>query len=100
VRYIAGWLDEMGVCGSGMSGPVTLPWHEMQAWAAITGTIISNEEARIVRALSQEFVSQYHKSNDADCPPPFAAYSEPDHDSLAKRIKAAFRAHSRYRRSK
>lgn len=83
-----------------MNGPVSVSWSEIQAWASITGTMISNEEGQIMKALSQEFVSQYHKSNDADCPPPFAAYSEPDHDTLATRIKTAFRAHSRYRRSK
>lgn len=46
-------LTELGPALPGFNGEVPLTWSEIDAWARQTGTRIDDDEARLLRALSQ-----------------------------------------------
>lgn len=69
--YIVTWLLEVGpTVPAGMgSGPIG--WRDIEAWSALTGTGIQPWEARLLRRLSGDFLSQSHKAEKPDCPAPW-----------------------------
>ena len=70
-EYLYGWLDELGMCGQGMSGPVALQFSEVQSWAELTCTEIDSWEARTLIKLSKQYTYQTHISNNKACEAPF-----------------------------
>ena len=72
-EYIYDWLDELGVCGQGMSGPVALQFSEVQSWSELTGTEIDSWEARLLVKLSKQYTYQSRISNTKECEAPFQA---------------------------
>lgn len=94
--HLLEWLQELGFCEQGYSGPAPLTYQEIQAWAQMTGIAPTWQESRFLKMLSHDYCAQYHKSDDRDAPPPYSS-DEFDRVALSDRIKAVFRSHSRYR---
>ena len=45
-----------------MSGPVTVPFSEIEAWSRISKTPIPGYEAVLLHQLSRDYCAQFHKS--------------------------------------
>lgn len=97
--HLLEWIDDLGYCEQGFSGPSPLTYKEIEAWAHMTGILPTGEESRFLKMLSHEYCAQYHKSADRDAPPPYLK-EDFDRVTLSDRIKAVFRSHSRYRGAK
>lgn len=70
-EYLLGYLWEMGpTVAAGMGvGPIT--FGEMLAWQQLTGVRLAAWEARFVRRLSLEYLSESNKATKIDAPPPW-----------------------------
>lgn len=56
--HLVAALMECGPCMQGLAGPVALSWGEVAAWQRCTGATLQPWEARLVRALSAEWVAE------------------------------------------
>lgn len=63
-------LLEFGPDMPGPAGPVPVSFSEIQAWADMTRTEVPGWEAGLLKRLSKDYCSQYHKSRKPDCPMP------------------------------
>lgn len=74
------------------SGPIT--HGELEAWQRNTGITLAPWEARVIRDLSRDYISESSKAEKRDCPEPWQSDefvdAAPDH-SAADRMKAAIR---------
>ena len=70
-EYIYSWLDELGICGQGMSGPVAIQFSELQSWAELTSVDITSWEAGLLIKLSRQYTYQTYISSKKDCEAPF-----------------------------
>lgn len=71
------WVEELGFCESGMNGPTQLTHKEIESWANLTGIELTPTDALMLRHLSNEFVSQYFKS-DEKCLAPYTISADED----------------------
>jgi hypothetical protein len=72
-EYLVEHLWEVGptmAAGAG-AGPVT--FQEMTAWQEMTGVDLEPWEARILRQLSLDYLSESHKAESPDRLPPYGA---------------------------
>lgn len=85
------YLYEMGpvvAAGSG-AGPVT--FSEILAWCQLTGVALQPWEARLIRRLSAEYLSESHKAEKRDAQAPWRPEDvkpEPSSTQLALRALA------------
>lgn len=86
--YVTDWLFEIG---PGMDGPIG--WQEMTAWERLTGIELNPWEARTIRWLSQEYLSERQQARKADSPAPYSGLSDDLEDRreiVVGKIKSAF----------
>lgn len=70
VHVLAVLLEVGPTMAAGMGeGPVT--HEELRAWQANTGVVLTPWEVRVVRRLSQEYLTQSHQAVRRDAPPPW-----------------------------
>jgi len=71
--YLVSYLLEIGptLAGGGYPGPIT--HEELRAWQANTGITLQPWELRFLRRLSNEYLSEGHRAEKRDCPPPWRA---------------------------
>ena len=70
-KYIYDWLMEVGPTENGGMGPVQLSWKEICAWSSMTFTSMTAWEARLLRELSSEFITESRQAEDRNRPPPW-----------------------------
>lgn len=87
--YIADWLFEVGPTTPTGAGAVPLSHAEIEAWQHNTGITLNTWQARMLKRLSQEYLSEYQAAADADRPAPWqgAAYAKPKASLVAMRLK-------------
>ena len=90
-EYLIGYLYELGpTVAAGMgAGPIT--HQDMLAWQINTGVRLAPWEARFLRRLSVEYLSESHKAEKLGAQPPWAlpdAKPEPTAAQLALRALA------------
>lgn len=68
--HIVEWLVEMGISESNGMGASPLSWQEISAWCERTGVDLSPWEARLIRALSVEYIGFSRRAEDENCPSP------------------------------
>ena len=74
--HIVGYLFDMGpVSAGGMSG-APLSYLEIQAWQHCSGIELDAWEARTLRRLSAEYLSESTRATKRDCPPPWVHADE------------------------
>jgi hypothetical protein len=61
----------VGICTSGMNGPVALNWSELKSYCQLTQTELEPWECETLIELSRSYVSFYHKAKEPSTPPPF-----------------------------
>ncbi|WP_165913229.1 hypothetical protein [Novosphingobium sp. ST904] len=86
--YLTDWLIEIGPAAPGGD---PLGWRDLAAWQDITGIELEPWEGRLIRRLSTDFVSQRHKAEKADCPPPYTGI-EDDIPAMRQRVSAQIAA--------
>ena len=64
-------LIEIGLTEAVGMGISPLSWLTIDAFERVTGIKLPPWEARLYRHLSTEYVSQFRKSESANCPPPW-----------------------------
>ncbi|MEH3121978.1 MAG: hypothetical protein PGN16_08370 [Sphingomonas phyllosphaerae] len=71
--HITHRLIEIGLMQSGAGGAVPLSWGEISAWQTNVHTRLEPWEARLIRALSIEYVAEGRRSESENAPSPWRA---------------------------
>ena len=82
--YLAAIFEDMGRC---LSGPEVLTFSEIESYVNLTGTALSPEEVRIIRAMSVAYVNSYLDGGYADSVAPYADAS--DKVDIGEQLKKA-----------
>jgi len=77
-------------------GVAPLSWLTIDAWQRVTGVPLPSWEARLIRQLSLEYLSESQKAEDISCPPPWRseitqAEKQAEDDGLAALAASAKR---------
>lgn len=91
-QYLIEYLFEVGPTVSAGMGPSIIGWRDLQAWQDLVGIDLLPWEARIIRRLSADYLSQSLKAEKPDCPAPYLSKQEVDRASVSKRVGNAFQA--------
>lgn len=91
-EYIVELLHEVGPVGSNGYGVEGLKWTEIQSWLALTGLFLCPWEILLIKQLSDDFASEYNKSNGKVTPPPFTSISKniPTKEELNAKFERIF----------
>lgn len=83
------YLFEIGPVLQGGMGDAPITHTELQAWMENTGIELTAWEARIVKRLSLEYLSEQQRATapDAPCPWPDAPYVQVDASTMAQRLQ-------------
>lgn len=80
---------EAGPVEAGGMGPAPLSWREISAWAERTFQRPSAWEARTLRRLSREYLSEIHAAEDQHRAAPWSpAPTEADRNTQEQRLRA------------
>ncbi len=71
--HIIDRLIEIGLTEAAGMAAGPLSWQEIDAWCNRTGVDLPPWEARLIRRLSSEYLSESRKAEDENCPPPWRA---------------------------
>lgn len=82
------FFDVGPVVGTGMGG-VPLRSEHLSAWQTETGTRLQSWEARALRRLSGEYLSESHRAEKLGCEPPWKAH---DHKPEPTAVQLSLRA--------
>lgn len=82
-RYLTDWLFEIGPVEG--DGPIS--WQAMAAWEGRMGLDLYPWEARIIRRLSAEYLSEYYQAKKPGRPAPYGT-AEVNRDRIAEQFKA------------
>jgi hypothetical protein len=86
-RELTNMLFQIGVYKQGFSGIVPVDWVDIKAWSDLTGVVLTGEEARILRKLSEDYCQQFSTSKHITTKSPFF-----DEQERANGIDALFGA--------
>lgn len=89
--YLTDWLMEVGPIVSGGMGQAPIGWGDLTNWQQLTGVSLNPWEARTLRKLSQDFLSQKSVSNEANCPAPYVENPLANEDAVAEQFKRMLR---------
>ena len=92
-RHLLDDFLEPGPASHATGAPVPLPFSEILAWQQAAGIELTPWEARLVRRLSREYVTQYASSDSPDAPPPWGAETDSyQRAAVARRVRLIFGA--------
>jgi len=97
-QHLFEWLMEVGPCEFTQSGISPVSYQEIKAWSDVTGLVLVENEAQILKQLSADYCGSYIKGRDRDMPPPFIE-KPADPVAHSKRIGDIFRGHKRFRKA-
>ena len=91
--YLAEWLFEIGPGISTGQGLIEIGWDTLSDWQRNVGVELLPWEARLLKALSRDYVSQWYESRKPDCPAPYLDKRslETNREAVARQAKAMFR---------
>tara|TARA_R110000850_G_scaffold252681_1_gene377839 strand:- start:150 stop:479 length:330 start_codon:yes stop_codon:yes gene_type:complete len=69
--YIITYAFELGLCKSGGMGAVKIDWVDIAAWATLTDTQISADDAKLLMIASKSYVFWQSKVKEDTSPAPF-----------------------------
>jgi len=84
--YLAGYLFEIGP----RVGEGAVTHGEIESWQRNTGIPLDAWEARMLRALSVEYLNEAHKATARDCPAPWGDLPVPN--LKAEKLRDSLRA--------
>lgn len=77
-------------------GPIS--WRDLEAWSSQIGVELEPWEARLLVALSGDYVAERYRARKPDCPPPWNEFEEKPEtarDRVTGQFAAMFRALAR-----
>jgi len=89
--YLANYLIDVGPAASGGMGATPITHLEIRAWQENTGICLTPWEARTLRHLSREYVSEIVAGADATRPAPYMPQSVGT-ERIAKDLRSAISA--------
>lgn len=90
--HIVDALMSAGPMGAGGMGPTILCWQEIQAWQLATASPLKPHELALLRELSGEYLDQWFKAKDRNCPSPELVLPEGEKAKrLVSHIKSVLR---------
>ncbi|MCK4706858.1 MAG: hypothetical protein KAT90_15395 [Gammaproteobacteria bacterium] len=87
--YLVNALAEIGQGKTSGDMLIPIDWLDLKAWADMTGAAMSAGEFEAIRGLSSDYVSQFYRSRDADCPMPNIEIMK-DQEAVEKKIRGIF----------
>lgn len=88
--HLIGYLFEIGPAAPGAAGAVTISHQEIVAWQTLTGVRLQSWEARFIKRLSAEYVTELHKAEKPSRMSPWQSTdSAPSRADVAKALQAA-----------
>lgn len=91
--HLTEMLMEVGPSEAGMNGPEPVAWREIHAWADLTGAVLHDGEASLVRELSREYCNAFHECNGVNAAPP-AEFSQTQREKAGQQFAALVRRFS------
>lgn len=91
--HLTKWLMEIGPSVPGGFGEVPITWRDIAAWQDVIGIELEPWEARLLRELSIEYVSQRVDARKPDCPMPWLGTEQDiasNRDKVAAQARALF----------
>ncbi len=85
--YLIGYLFEVGPTGSNGMGATPITWTEIDAYCRRGGIDLAPWEARLIRRLSAEYVSEAHKATENFYPAPWWPEGEVAEQQAAEDIR-------------
>jgi len=89
LQFLIGYLFDAGPTSAGASSGVPLTWSDIRAWERGTGITLPPWQARLLRRLSADYLSESLTADAHDAPPPWVR--EADREKIAKHIKRVLR---------
>lgn len=90
--HIVDALISAGPMGTGGMGPTIVSWQEIQAWKQATASPLKPHELSLLRELSGEYLEQWFKAKDRNCPSPELVLPEGEKAKrLVSHIKSVLR---------
>lgn len=93
--YITEWLFEIGPVTGGAMGRGRIEWQDISAWSRMMATELLPWEARLIRRLSQDYLTMLAKAEKPDCPAPWISETEANRNVVASKVAAIFGGRSR-----
>lgn len=92
--YLTDWLFELGPGVSTGNGLVEIGWDTLSDWQHSVGIELLPWEAKLLKSLSRDYVSQWYDSRKPDCPAPFLGKRqiEANRDRVAQNVGALFKS--------
>lgn len=91
--YLVGYLWEVGPVLSGGMSAIPVSFSELESWQRQTGICLQPWEVRLLRRLSFDYLSESHKAEEADCPPPWSPVEpEINREEVSRKVQNAMRA--------
>ncbi len=88
-QHVYDWLMEVGPVEAGGMGQVPLSWTAIRDWAGLTFKRLTAWEARLLRRLSAEYLTESHAAEDHNRPAPWSpGRSEVDQQDQERRLRA------------
>lgn len=88
-RHVFDWLMEIGPTEASAMGESPIGWSTIRDWAAGTFQHLSAWEARMLRRLSVEYLSEIHAAEDHNRPAPWSVpRAEVDREAEERRLRA------------
>jgi len=97
-KHILEWLFELGVFQPSGYGPMPISFQEIESWARMTRTVLTWQESKFLKELSQEYCNQYAKSSDRNAAPPYTT-EKIDKESVSDRVRNALLSHNKRKRA-
>lgn len=91
--HMTEWLIEIGPTTAGTMGEAPISWQDLTEWQRNVGIVLDAWEARVIRRMSEAFLSQRHESEKPSCIAPFLGDAEAvavTRANVAQRVKALF----------
>jgi hypothetical protein len=68
--HLIEWIHEIGFAASNGMGATTISYSEIYAWANLTQNTPSPFDVKVLRDMSQAFISMQEKAKDSECKDP------------------------------
>ena len=89
-EHLIGYLWEVGPLASGAAAQAPVSFTEIRAWQDLSGIDLMPWEARFLRRLSFDYLTELHQAEKPDCKAPWQPTDYvPDFKAVSKSMRSA-----------
>lgn len=88
--FLIGWLMEIGPVEAAGMDRAPISWATMRAWEQIAGISLEPWQARLLRRLSADYLSENRAAEDPDAVAPWGGVAEDQRAAVDAKLRAAF----------